>query len=121
MIIKGPEEIRCRLAPGEIQALGHWLSRFSTHTHSPYFIIRIPGDSTSTRKIPLTDNLRETMTKSAEFSLQFNTGVNPKTTLEILFCLEDRESPREHMISGFPRMIDEDRTPGKTLISRFVT
>lgn len=60
------------------------------------------------------------MTKSAEFSLQFNAGVSPNTTLEILFCLEDRESPREHMISGFPRIIDDDRIPGKTSTSRCV-
>jgi hypothetical protein len=61
------------------------------------------------------------MTKSAEFSLQFNAGVSPNVTIEILLCLEDRELPREHMISGFPRMIDDDRTPGKISISRLVT
>lgn len=61
------------------------------------------------------------MTKSGEFSLQFNAGVDQQTILEILFCLEDREPPIEHMISGFPRMMDDDRTSGMTLISRSVT
>jgi hypothetical protein len=105
-------EIKCRLAPGEIQALGHWLSRFGTLRHKPYFIIRIPPDSTSTRKIPLTDELLHSMTKSGEFSLRFNPAVDSETILEILLCLEDRDPRTEHMISGFPRAINVERTIG---------
>jgi len=100
------DEIRCRLAPGEIQALGIWLSGFRSSTHKPYFVVRKPRDSTSTRKIALPDELVQSMTRSGEFTLQFNTAVDPQTTLEILLCLKDRE----HMISGFPRIIGDDKT-----------
>jgi hypothetical protein len=61
------------------------------------------------------------MTKLGEFSLQFNAAVDQQTTLEILFCFEDREPPREHLISGFPRIINDDKTSGKALIPKSVT
>lgn len=64
----------------------------------------------------LTEDILQSMTKSGEFSLRFNAGVEPKATLEILFCLEEHEPPREYMISGFPRIIDDNRAHSKTLI-----
>ncbi len=105
--IPASEEIRCRLAPGEIQALGRWLSL----THKPYFIIRIQHDSASKRKIRLTDESMQSMTRSGEFSLPFNKGVDSQTTLEILLRLDDHG--KEYMISGFPRTINEERSIGK--------
>ncbi|RFU29557.1 hypothetical protein B7463_g6774, partial [Scytalidium lignicola] len=110
----GSEEIRCRLTDGETQALGHWLSRFSNGTHRPYFIIRRLHDNSLTRNISFTDELLQSMTKSGEFSIRFNAGVDQHTILEILLCIQDSEPPTAHMISGFPKIIDHDRTIGRT-------
>jgi len=68
----------------------------------------------------LTDELLQSMTRSGEFSLRFNTAVDPQTMLEILLCLENREPRKEHMISGFPKVVNGDKTgkPSKARFSR---
>lgn len=93
--------------------MGLWLSRLGTPPHKPYFVLRKAYDNASTRKIPLSDDLLRTMAKSGEFSLQFNAAVDAQTMVEILLVLEDREPRQEHMISGFPRTISQDRNIGK--------
>lgn len=108
------EVIRCRLNNPETQALGHWLFKFRNPAskHSPYFVIRKPLDSASTRKLRLSDETLRSMTKSGEFSLQFNSAVDHETVLDIMLCLEDRNPKREYMISGFPRTINNERNIG---------
>lgn len=109
----GSEELRCRLARGEIQALGQWLSRLGTPPHKPYFIIRQSRDSASPRRIWFPEELLRTMTRSGEFALPFIAAVNSQTMVEILLCLKGRMPRQEHMISGFPKVIDQGRGAGK--------
>ena len=106
-------DIRCRLDPGEIQGLGHWLqSRYVTDSHRPLFLIRKVGDRGS-REVPFTDVILQNMKKAGEFSLPLTIYFEPRTQVEVLLCLEEHEPPREYLISGFPRSLNESDSPGR--------